>query len=260
MQLLRKLNGDKKGAFHDWLVSREAEPRIAWYPSAGEDFRDLLYLSQAYSERNPGNERDPAPPELFLHTDYFPWSTSTFLDHPVVHTDGRTYVRVNAIEELPSCHLPLDPELVDFPKGSHATGKVLFLTIGVHSDLLGSFSVPVLYAFVENSAFCSKIALPSNGKFSHIVRVRYGGSLGGGRSSGIWLLNVLRRLGCECFVFDGLSQWPSRDENVYARYPDLDGPEDITQLQRIRVIPSDSWSGYGDVSWNLVLRPPLTDS
>jgi hypothetical protein len=42
-KLLLELNGGCHGAFHKWLDQLKREPPIAWYPSAGEDFRDLLY-------------------------------------------------------------------------------------------------------------------------------------------------------------------------------------------------------------------------
>jgi hypothetical protein len=43
-QLLEHLNGNKAGQLNNFLDNFEGEPRIAWYPSAGEDFRALLYL------------------------------------------------------------------------------------------------------------------------------------------------------------------------------------------------------------------------
>ncbi len=49
-----------------------------------------------------------------------------FLDNWTVHSDDRTRISVQAIEELPSCELPLDGEICDFPRGSHATGRVVF--------------------------------------------------------------------------------------------------------------------------------------
>lgn len=254
-QLLLSLNASKKGALHRWLSSFEGEPRIAWYPSAGQDFRDLLYLHPSFTMQMPARTTEPAPPDLFLHTDYFPWSTSTFLDSRSIYLDSRTSVTVKSIEELPRCDLALDDQIVDFPEGNIATGRVLFLEVEVSSNVLGSFSAPVIYAFAENGAFCAERILPNNGKFSHIIHIRYGGGCGGGgKSSGIWLLNVLRRLGCECFVTDSHYYRQSGDERTYQIYPDLAGPEQTSQLESIREIPSQEWSGHGDVSWNIV-RP-----
>lgn len=254
-KLLLSLNGNNQGALHKWLSAFNGEPRIAWYPSAGDDFRDLLYLNPKFSELKPATTAEPETPDLFLHTDYFPWPTSTFLDSRTIHLDSRTNVVVRSIEELPKCDIPLDKGIVDFPQGSNATGRVLFLDVQVSSDLLGTYSVPVIYAFVENGAFCAQRILPNNGIISHIVHVRYGGGCGGGgKASGIWLLNVLRSLGCECLVSDGHYHRQSGDERTYALHPELAGPEDTSQLTKIRTLASEGWSGHGDISWN-ILKP-----
>ena len=254
-KLLRNLNGNNNGNLLRWLNAFKGEPRIAWYPSSGEDFRDLLYLHPTFSKMNPATKPEPKSPDIFLHTDYFPWATSGFLDGRTIHIDDRTLITVRSIEELPRCDLPIDENIVDFPQGSRATGKVLFLEIDVESSILGTFSAPVVYAFVENSVFCAKRILQQDSLFSHIVHVRYGGGCGGGgKSSGIWLLNVLRRLQCECFVTDGHYARQSGDERTYDLFPELAGPEDKSQLEQVRIIKSAGWSGHGDVSWNII-RP-----
>jgi len=252
-EILYNLNGTNSGAFRKWLDNFKGEPRIAWYPSAGEDFRDLLYLHPKFSEIEPASKPEPQPPDIFLHTDYFPWSTSTFLDNRTIHQDDHTTVSVKFIEELPRCNLPLDNQIVNFREGSHATGRVLFLEIGIQSNILSDFTSPVIYAFVENAAFCAEKILPHKGRLSHIVHVRFGGGCGGGgHSTGIWLLNILQKVKCEVFVSDSHYNRQSGDEMVYRLYPSLAGNEDTSQLEQIRVIESRRWSGHGDVSWNIV--------
>jgi hypothetical protein len=251
-KLLYHLNGEKTGAFRKWLDNFNGEPRIAWYPSAGEDFRDLLYLSPKYSEINPASQPEPLSPDIFLHTDYFPWGAPTFLDNQTIRLDDHTNISAKSIEELPRCDLPLDPRIVDFPKGSIATGRVLFLEVDVQSDVLGNFSCPVVYAFVENAAFCSEKIIPQQGRLSHVVHVRYSGAGGGGTSTGIWLLNILSKVNCEVFVSDGKLTRASGDKRVYELYPTLAGKEDESQLKPIRTIRSVLWSDNGDVSWNIL--------
>lgn len=256
-KLLLSLNGNNNGAFRRWLDNFDGEPRIAWYPSAGKDFRDLLYLNPAFSEINPASKPEPQCPDIFLHTDYFPWSRSRFLDTTTIHKDKRTLVSVKSIEFLPRCELPLDDKIVTFPKGSHATSCVLFLEIEVHSDVLGTFTAPVVYAFVENAAFCAQRILPQDGQFSHVVHIRYGGGCGGGgQSNGIWLLNILQQVNCEVFITDSRHSKRSGDERIYTLYPSLTGNEDESQLEPIRVVKSEGWSDHGDVSWN-TLKPSL---
>lgn len=136
---------------------------------------------------------------------------------------------------------------------SMATGRVVFLEVDVQSNVLGDFYCPVLYAFVENAAFCAEKILPQEGRFSHVVRVRYGGGAGGGgKSTGLWLLNILTKVKCEVFVSDGALNRQSGDERVYELYPALRGKEDKSQLKQIRKLKSESWSDYGDVTWNIL--------
>lgn len=254
-QLLLSLNGSNRGAFYQWLSKHKGNPRIAWYPSAGEDLRDLLYLSSSFAQRMPAMAIEPSPPDLFLHTDYFPWSTSSFLDSNFVYQDSRTTVLIKSIEELPRYNLPLDSKIVDFPDGSHATGRVLFLQIEVSSHVLGNFSVPLIYAFIENSVFCSQCIIPNGGKISHVIHIRYGGGCGGGgKSSGIWLLNILRNIECECFVTDGHCHTQSGDERAMEIYPNLAATEALPNLEPIRVIPSKSWSCHGNITWNVLKK------
>jgi hypothetical protein len=250
-QLLLDLNGNRRGNFYRWISNFSGEPRIAWYPSAGEDFRDLLYLHPDLPKYIPASKADPLPPDIFLHSDYFPWQTSTFLDSPRLHCDSRTLVLLKSIEELPRCDLPLDKEVVHFPDGSVATGRVLFLEIQVTSNILGKFIAPVVYVFAENAAFCSERLLPNNAKFSHIIHIRYGGGLGGGSSSGAWILNILGRTNCECFITDNHHQIQRGDRHIFSIYPELSYRDDNVNFESIRIVPSASWSGHGDVFWNL---------
>ena len=252
-KLLLDLNGNHSGRLHAWLARFNGNPRIAWYPSAGTDMRDLLYLSLAYANLFPGSGPEPRSPDIYLHTDYFPWQSSTFLDTPVVFSDPRTTVRVAHLEQLPRLDLPLDPGLVHFPDGSDATGRVLFMELDIRSDVLGRFRVPLIYAFVENTAFCALKLLPNNAQISHIVHVRYGGGLGGGGfSNGIWLLNVLRKLGCECLVTEERYSRGDTGERAYELYPELAGDETTPPHTTIRTVPGAAWSQYGDVAWQVM--------
>ena len=136
MELLKYLNGKNNGYFKRYLDGLKDDPLIAWYPSANEDFHPLLYLSPAYSKYDPPktNAKEVFP-DIFLFTDYYPWGNfSSFLDSPTIYQDKKTIVSVNAIEELPSLTLPLDPSIVDFPKKNFATGKVVYLEVKIKSN------------------------------------------------------------------------------------------------------------------------------
>ncbi len=250
-KLLQVLNGNNTGKLAEYLKTLDRDPRIAWYPSSGEDFRDLLFLHKSYNEEDISG-KVPEPPEFFIHTDYFPWSTSTFLDTPIIHDDQRTKITVTALEELPGLNLPLDKEIVAFD-GSHATGKVLYLELLVESNRFGTFTARLIYAFVENEAFCAKVVLPNAGRFSHIVRVVYGSGFGGGYATGIWLNNVLPRVGCEVFITDDRQYiWSHGDVAAVVLYPELgpQNPESENEFDPDKVIYSTrNWHERTIVRW-----------
>jgi hypothetical protein len=253
-QLLYNLNGNKHGQLKAFLDTFQGEPRIAWYPSCGTDFRALLYLHPSFSELHPATQKEPQSPDFFLYTDYYyHWEFSTFLNEPIAYSDDRTSVIVESIEQLPRLNLSLHEEIVQFSEGSSATDHALFLRIRIDSNKLGSITFPVLYAFAENEEFYCRKLIPNNSKLSHIIHVRYGGSGGGGgNASGIWLLNVLEQLQCEMFITDNHHCWQQGDLNALDLCPHI--PKDrLAQLESIRTVKSISWSGNGDVTWNLIV-------
>lgn len=258
---LDHLNDGKEGLLHAWMNTFKGEPRMAWYPSANTDFRDMLYFSRAFMEQEPGTLHEPPPPDVFLHTDYLPWSHSSLLPERIealqghiIHDDHRTRVTVLEAEELPRHPLPLDARIVDFPENQRNNGRTLFMTLQLDSNRLGRIVAPLIYAVAENAAFCALRMLPNHAAISHAVHVRYGGGCGGGgKSTGIWMSNVLKRLHCEVLASDEHVVRQSGDERVYELYPSLRGIETASfASQTIRTIPSDSWSGHGNVTINRI--------
>lgn len=252
LKLLNKLNGNKKGKFKQLIDQYKSEPRIAWYPSAGTDFRALMYLHSKYAAIHPPTQDEPQMPDLFLFTDYFPWERSNFLDTKKIYSDLHTKITVDYIEELQSLNYTLHKELVDFKEGSKATNKVVFLMVKIESDKLGIIFFPVIYAFVENETFYCQDMVPNEAIITHLIHIRYGGGLGGGgKATGIWLLNVLKQLECELLVTDNHYGWQSGDVFALTYCPSIP-PESDAQLITIRTLDSKSWSGHGDVEWQII--------
>lgn len=256
MELLYCLNGENRGALYDWLQRQSAEPRIAWYPSAGGDYRDLLYLSKQYAIKHPARVKEPAAPTFFLHTDYRSFWDETISSGTKVYEDQRTTVEVRTFEELTRCEIAPACGIVEVRKGDLYAGRVIFMEIEVRSRALGLVNAPVLYAFCENEGFCAKILLPLRAKISHIVQVRYGAGMGsGGWAAGIWLWNVMKRLGCEVYVGDGDRRRESGDLIAYECYPDLRGPERQVLDVEIRRLHTKGWhrpwDGFDEVRWNI---------
>lgn len=214
-----------------------------------------MFLSSQYAEFNPATEKESLFPNLFLFTDYYPWSTPTwsypgFLYPRIIYEDRRNTVKALSVEKLPSLDLPLDPEIVTFPTESHLNGTVIFLQVQITSNRFGVLEYPVVYAFVENEPFCSRILLSMKCEISHIIHIRYGSGFGGGRSTGVWLLNVLQRLNCKVFITDNRYGRESGDMAAYRIYKNLRGTP--PPMRVIRTINGEQWSRHGDVSWNVV--------
>ena len=252
LKQLYKLNGSKRGEFKKHIDQYTAEPRITWYPSAGQDFRALKYLHSNYAAIHPATQLEPPMPDIFLFTDYFPWEWSNFLDTTNIYSDLHTRITIDYIEALPSLDYKLHKELVDFGEASRATNKVVFLTVNVESDKLGIIFFPVIYAFAENESFYCKALVPSEAIITHLIHIRYGCGLGGGgKATGIWLLNVLKQLECELLITDNHYSWQSGD--LFAlKYCASIPAESNAQLLTIRILNSNSWSGHGDDEWQLI--------
>ena len=249
LQLLNHLNGNNNGKFAQFIENfkndNQPQPRIAWYPSAGKDFRALLYLSNEYSNIYPV-EHKPAAPDIFIFSDYFPWESDNFLDDRLIYQDNHTTIEILNIEELPRLNLELNPEIVDFPAGSSATDRLIFIEVKVTSDVLGEFKFPILYAFAENEAFYCKKLVPNNAVISHVLHVRYGGGLfGGGKASGIWLKNVLCKLKTEVFISDDKFSLQSGDNYVLNYCEEIPAINDSVLLP-IRNIQGYLWSNYSE--------------
>ena len=250
--LLNDLNGNTNGRFREYIDSFETDPRIAWYPSAGTDFRALMFLHPAINARFPASGEEPEYPDIFIYTDYGPHDNLHFPDGPVLYQDERTTITVTRREELPPVDLPLHRDIVKTPDNTVMKGRVLFLEVEVASENLGSFRRPLVYVIGENEAFCGEKVIPSGGVFSHIIQVRYGGGFGGGRCSGAWLLNALPVLGCEVFISDGHHDLQSGDRAAVRLYPGLRGNGESPDFDVIRKVNGKSWSRHGDVQWYVV--------
>ena len=253
-QLLLNLNGNHSGHFKKFLDGLQHEPRIAWYPSAGNDFRALMFLDPLYRDAFLPGINLPAPPDLFLYSDYFPyeygelpWSGQRYSE--VMYRDKKTTVKIESLEELLRISLPVHSHLVISEAGPR-TNRVFFMQVAVESSLLGTICYPVLYVFSENEAFCAEKMLPQQAKLSHIILVRYGSGFGGGRCSGSWISHVLKKLDCENFVTDGHHVNDPPDYFLTRTYPSLCNSEK-SGLQELALFPHE-WSGFR-VKWYKVV-------
>ena len=171
----------------------------AWYPSAGDDFRPLLYLSPSYMETLGSSA--PAPVEHYLFSDYWPLDKHPkFLTPGVIFSDRRTCIEVIQVQELRPMCLPVHPDLVNFPDHHHLTNRVFNLDVQILSDDQAR-SARVTYAFVENTAMANDL-IRNGVNITHIINVCYGSGFGGSSINEDWLLHAAAALNTTTFIAD----------------------------------------------------------
>jgi hypothetical protein len=272
LQVLRQLNGNKNGHFKKWLDSFDTNPTISWYPSAGEDFRDLLFLNNEYMSSKSGTQTEWKQPDLFIHTDYytpffdklfpskiaeaFAKPKSTFesllyeyadLSGWYLYKDDRTSIRVKRFEYLPTMNAEVNTELVQFVDFPDMPKKVAYMYLEVNSHVFGSYDVHLIYANVVNEFFANYL-VKNEAEINSIIHVRYGSSFGFARATGAFLKNILHKLNSEFFISDPHLEKNHGDRVAARIYPFLRKDEYYPKLVTKHVIPSISWSRHGNVS------------
>jgi len=240
---LRSLAGRKPNGLNHWLDTHRGSPRIAWYPSAGDDWRDLLFLSERYRRLSPALHQEPAEPEIYLHTDYLAGDYFNPFANNVLMQDGpRTSIIVLHEEVLPHLRLAFHPDLV----GCHPSpmlGRVSFMLLRIDSNQLGRWEVPVIYAAVENTAMADMM-LKHQAKISHIIQMRFGHSLGGGWIHPSFLRRLVEPLQTEAFITD--RHFGEGPDGTVPHFESLNTHEPVelnswTVARRRHTVP---WSGY----------------
>jgi hypothetical protein len=176
---------------------------IAWYPSAGLDFRDLLELSNPiYTET----------PDLFIHTDYKPdWSLEnpvfeTFNIGPVQNEFNRNFnAKIDDVFELeltePINYFVNENYVTSHKDDTPKLAKVFLLNVTV-SHAGNTISKPVLYFVFENINFLEEILLKNRIKISHFVKFCEGCGFGGNRKSISIVYAFIAKLGVKYLFID----------------------------------------------------------
>lgn len=276
LQFLKQLNGDNKGHFDTFLntMDESINPKIAWYPSSGDDFRNLIFLNEKYCAEHIKNINHWEQPDIFIYTDYYtPFFDRLFPDESTenfvnplsamdalfseyadiggweLYSDKRTSVRVKRFEYLPSMDARVDPQLVQFTDISKDPKKVAYMLLEVWSKTYGTFDVNLIYANVENEYFADQL-IQSGAEVSHITHVRYGAGFGFAKASGTYLKNILSKLKTKYFISDPHLEMNEGDSAAVRLYPTLRKhryKEPI--LEPIHKVSGYSWSRHGDVSF-----------
>lgn len=199
---------------------------ICWYPSAGSDFRPLLYLSDSFYEKHEELSAENAVlPDLFIMTDYQALSYQDFSNYTVCHNQGidkmqngslkrgdvlyediSTRLTIKAISKFSVSDMEPNKELIYSENIAPCYGRGYYMTLQVDSHKsptkkLGTWEVDVIYLYAENTAFAKKILLQEQINTDYIVMVRYGGSFGGSVGTfGKWLFYLADSFNVKYYV------------------------------------------------------------
>jgi hypothetical protein len=162
-----------------------SQPRILWYPSAGNDYRDILEMTTERASKHNIN----ILPEVFIHTDYTTNEKFVNLNCGIIHKDSRTLVKLSDKTELTISKEWRDKikyEVCrDFVGSSeiHSEPTIFLLDMVIESRQLGTVTKPVLYFKFENINFFREVVLKQKLNITHFVKVREGCGFGGNRKS-----------------------------------------------------------------------------
>lgn len=208
--------------------------RTLWYPSAGQDFRDLIFCSGEYPEIS-------IAPELFIHTDCMP---DFDLDTPgIVYKDPHTTVTLCKEREFDRLTVP-QTEFAHWK--SQDAGRIILYRTEVISDRFGKIERPLIYVVCENEWFAAEFLVPNRIAVETICHVRYGSGFGGAAASGAWLLDTLKILRTRCFISDPIPEMQDSDHAVMKKYPQLAG--ECAEFEPQQEIDGKIWSNHGDVT------------
>ena len=226
-------------------VIRQFE-HVCWYPSAGSDFRALLFLSDWYYKKNDvPTDEGQALPELFVMTDYLGlgslyeeerfWGDAygqirngycdpgTYLLH-VAYKNTSTDIIVKRYEKLRDMRLPYDYRL-DCREESEVYNSAFLIEVEVVSrsyDEIRRYETSVLYAAAENQMFAKRIAIRCGFKMEYLVIMNYGAGFGGGNGIGFeWIFDEYKELGIRYVVSNHSVRACLAENGTAGAYPEL---------------------------------------
>jgi len=190
-ELLKGKNGTSQKRLNKLFDSLRDNSKILWYPSAGNDYRDILEFSEVeIDEKNIRGRinivtdyRIPAP-NLFIHTDYNKkWVK---LRRGILYKDRKTEIIAREIYPLsidPSVKYEINGNFVDFPGNAPHEPEIYLLDLEITSNKLGKIEKPVIYFLFENINFFREVLLKHRINVAYMVKVREGCGFGGNKKS-----------------------------------------------------------------------------
>ncbi|MEN8138454.1 MAG: hypothetical protein ABFR62_08470 [Bacteroidota bacterium] len=183
------------------IINPEIRSKIAWYPSSGLDFRDLLVLGQkefVFDKDVFANELFEFEflPDLFIHTDKAYNSDNWPLpESGVIFKDDESEYTILNSEDV-------------YSDAEEVLGK--FLSIKLKHKLLKSeIRQEVLFLFSDNMDFFKKFVLKRNIGIDFLINIRDGASENGGADYSLKMLEFfLGKMNTGYLISDNFGRSP----------------------------------------------------
>jgi hypothetical protein len=239
-------------AWRDVFAGIRGEERLLWYPSAGHDFRDILEM---HAERRAINGVTEVP-HLYLHTDY----DAAVMPAPgalAADTLNRTQVDIVESHELKFeagvvVNYTVSDQYASNPERATPNPLVRLLRVRVRSARLGESLAWVLYAAFETFNFLTEVLLKHRIRVTHLVKVRDGSAMGGGKRCASTLYPFLGELGVRHLLADDHVDPNRRFVEEISGRRGSEGPRPAFALQRRS--ESFKWSDLDVKSFAVVRR------
>ena len=235
---------------------------ICWYPSAGEDFKPLLFISDWYYKKNniPMDDGQVLP-DCFIFTDYLGFHShdkellgygdayeqiqngycepgSSFIH--VSYKNSSTDILVKSFEKLRDLRLPFDTELASYEKG-YDYNSAFLMNVEVVSRInekVNTYETSIMYVAALNELFAERVLVPNGIKTEYLIIIRYGTGFGGGNGKGFtWILSDYQKLGIKYLVTSHCVRGEISETESDKPYPQLTDIYGIDGKQWTKDVP-----------------------
>jgi hypothetical protein len=251
-ELLKGKNRTSQKRLNKLFGSLRDNPKILWYPSAGNDYRDILELSEVkIDEKNiRGNinivtDYGIPAPDLFIHTDYN--KNMVELKKGELFNDHKTVVIAKEIYPLSIHHsvkYEINENFVDSPQDAPQEPEIYLLDLEISSNKLGKIEKPVIYFLFENINFFQEVLLKHGINVAYMVKVREGCGMGGNRKSVTNIYPYFSVVKTEYLIADDEIHFDEEDLEALEKNKELKNYALIELQPKRQIPPVIMWSDF----------------
>lgn len=221
------------------------DEKILWYPSSGDDYRDVIDFSDIANRIIPYEDL----PNLFIHNDYDSRVFDRF-NNTYLFNDGETIVSVKEKIELrfnlkAKGNYLIRPNFVDFHESSFSIPHLYLFNLKIESAQFGIIYANLLYFSFENINLF-EFFVANSIKIDFMVKFREGCGLGGNRMSVTQVYFLLSRINLKYLINDNEIHWDWEVINQLIKMRSkLPKSYKLNQIQTF-----ENWDGYFKVFVN----------